>query len=70
MKVKGDFAGYRAELQDLDGTTLWSGKAPQPSVSIPAHVLSPGDYVAVLKGITASRQAHDEGEFYFQVEIR
>ena len=70
VKVKGDFASYRAELQDLDGTTLWSGKAPRPFVSIPARVLSPGDYVAVLKGITASRQAHDVGEFYFQVEIR
>lgn len=70
VKVKGDFASYRAELQDLDGTTLWSGKVSQPSVSIPSRILPPGDYVVMLKGITASGESRDAGEFYFQVVPR
>jgi hypothetical protein len=70
VKAKGDFQSYRAELQNLDGTTLWSGKASQPSVSIPARILPPGDYVVLLKGVSASGQASDAGEFYFQVAIR
>jgi hypothetical protein len=70
VKAKGDFTSYRAELQDLDGTTLWSGKTPQPSVSIPARILRPGDYVVLLKGVSALGQASDAGEFYFRVVQR
>ena len=70
VKAKGAFTSYRAELQNLDGTTLWSGKVSQPSVSIPARILSPGDYVVILKGVTASGESRDAGEFYFQVAIR
>ena len=70
VKAKGDFTSYRAELQDLDGTTLWSGKVPQPSVSIPARILRPGDYVVMLKGVSASGQASDAGDFYFRVVQR
>ena len=70
VKVKGDFTSYRAELQNLDGTTLWSGKVSEPSVSIPARILSAGDYVVLLKGITATGETRDAGEFYFQVEPR
>jgi len=66
VKGKGPFTGYRAELQNLDGDVLWSQKVAQPAVTIPARLFAPGDYVVILKGISASGEAVDAGEFYFQ----
>jgi hypothetical protein len=50
------YASYTAELQDVEGRVLWSGKslragggAVKPKV--PARLLPPGDYVVVLYGV-------------------
>jgi hypothetical protein len=68
-KAKG-FASYRAELQNLDGDVLFSSKASSSAFKVPARVLKPGDYMVALKGINASGDSTDAGEFYFQVVRR
>ena len=54
------FDAYAAELQDVEGSVLWKEQSLRPaatpsgrtvSVSVPAKLLPPGDYVVVLKGI-------------------
>ncbi|HLJ13458.1 MAG TPA: hypothetical protein VKV15_03105 [Bryobacteraceae bacterium] len=70
VRSKGTFQSYRAELQNLDGSVLWSQNVPQPTVSIPARFLSQGDYMLDLKAVGANGGLVDAGEFYFQVVRR
>jgi hypothetical protein len=70
VKGKGVYKGYRAELQTLEGAQLWSQDVPRPAVAVPARFLAAGDYVVVLKGITAQGELEPVGEYYFEVVRR
>jgi hypothetical protein len=70
VKRRGEFKSYRAELQNLDGAVLWSQNLAQPSLAVPARLLTPGDYVVMLKGLSANDDLRDAGEFYFQIVAR
>lgn len=67
VKSRGPYKSYRAELQTLDGAQISSQNIPRPRLTISARLLTPGDYVVALKGITASGEVEDAGEYYFVV---
>jgi len=69
-KAQGAVASFRAELENLDGETLWSQNAATASVTIPARLLTPGDYLIALKAIRANGVQEDAGEFHFTVVKR
>ncbi len=70
LKKPGDYRGYRATLQTLDGAELWNRDLPRRSgraviVSLPAGLTPPGDYVITLKGRTAGGRLEEIDEYYF-----
>jgi hypothetical protein len=72
----GDYQSYRAELQTVEGRALWQrdglrqrkrGGDKSVSLSLPANVLSEGDYILILSGITTAGEEASVGEYYFRV---
>ena len=66
---QGRFAGYRVELQNLDGDLLWS-ENPRPAgkrlqLEIPARILRAGDYMVEVKGTTPAGATEPAGDYYF-----
>jgi len=68
---------YQAQLQTLDGESLWSsnkllartiGARSLISVNVPASVLSPGDFRIALNGLAANGTAGEVATFYFRIE--
>jgi hypothetical protein len=64
---------YRAVLQRLGDGEIWTQICPKPSrgrllhLVIAANVLTPGDYVAKLSGISENGQSEDIGSYYFRI---
>jgi hypothetical protein len=67
---------YRAELRTREGNRIWSGKGlklrktasgDQVLVNLPAAILTKGDYVLVLRGVTGERNQERAGTYYFRV---
>lgn len=67
LKKKGGYKNYLASVQTLDGEQVWSQKLETAQLTVPAKVLPAGDYVIELKGIAASGEQEDAGQFYFTV---
>lgn len=70
LKRSGDYQGYQAVLQTLDGANLWSRNLPRSAgravtVTVPTKLLPPGDYMIVLKGKTADGQMEEVDEYHF-----
>ena len=70
LKRPGSYQSYQAVLQTLDGANLWSRNLPRSSgravtVTVPAKLLPPGDYVLLLKGKTADGQLEEVDEYHF-----
>ena len=70
LKRPGAYQRYQAVLQRLDGANLWSRNLPRNSgravtVTVPAKLLPPGDYVLLLKGKTADGQLEEIDEYHF-----
>jgi hypothetical protein len=70
VKRTDGYKTYRAEIQTLDGTRVFSQDSPAPVIEIPARVLAADDYVVALKGITTSGATEGLGEYYFTVVRR
>ena len=63
-------------LQRVDGEEVWTQIFPKtesaaqsqpPQVIIPAKLLTPGDYVVKLSGVTAGGNFEEAGKYYFRV---
>jgi hypothetical protein len=76
LKKKGAFVRYRGALQTLDGAELWSqdirrsqagGQVQAVTWYLPARLFTAGDYVILLKGITAQGESVEVGDYYFTV---
>jgi anti-sigma factor RsiW len=76
LKRPGDYRSYRAALQTLDGTELWSQNLSRARstasgraviVTLPARLLPPGDYVIALKGRTGGGEIEEVDDYYFSV---
>lgn len=70
LKRPGHYQSYQAVLQTLDGVNLWSRNLPHSAgqvvtLTMPAKLVLPGDYVVVLKGKTASGQMEEIDEYHF-----
>jgi len=61
------YRSYRAELQTLDGDVIWSQNLTQPVLAIPSRLVEPGDFMVALKGISATGESTDLGEYYFEI---
>jgi hypothetical protein len=73
LKRPGNYPGYQAVLQTLDGAELWQRNVPRTgagqavNVSLPARLVPPGDYVLILKGRATSGEMEELDEYYFNV---
>ena len=70
LKRPGNYQSYQAVLQTLDGANLWSRTLPRSAgqnvtVTMPAKLVPPGDYVVILKGKTADGQMEEIDEYHF-----
>jgi hypothetical protein len=79
IRKKGEYRGYRAALQTLDGEEIWSQDLlrARPAASgqvvnlrLPARLLPAGDYMITLKGATAGGDFEEVGDYYFTVVKR
>jgi anti-sigma-K factor RskA len=74
---RGDeYQSYRAELRTVSGNTVWKrdmlraqSKAAGSSVvlSLPNHILTPGEYELTFTGITGKEKSEDVGYYYLSV---
>lgn len=71
----GSYPIYRAELQTVEGRSLWRGSGLKAraaadgravSVSVPASVFREDDYILILKGVRAGEE-ESVGEYFFRV---
>ncbi|MEJ7616642.1 MAG: hypothetical protein WKF30_06660 [Pyrinomonadaceae bacterium] len=75
---KDAYQNYRAALQTIDGDQVWNGRAAARRINsgkvvvlrVPAKLLSKGDYVLALSGVTAEGTVEDVGEYSFSVVKR
>ena len=67
---------YRAELRTREGKLIWSGNGlklrktvlgDQVMVDLPATILTKGDYILMLRGVTGERNQGRAGTYYFRV---
>ncbi len=69
LKRPGAYSSYQAVLQNLDGAELWQRTLPRPgqtaTVTLPAKLVPPGDYVLVLKGKAADSSWEEVDEYHF-----
>jgi hypothetical protein len=73
------YAKYRASLRTAEGAELWSGPAPNRRsgragkrvvLTLPAGLLSEGDYILALTGVTLEGELEGAGNYYFRVVRR
>jgi hypothetical protein len=71
----GDYPGYRAELQTVEGTVVWKGSGLKArntrdgktvALTIPARVFAEQDYILMLLGVS-HREEERVGEYFFRV---
>jgi hypothetical protein len=76
LKKKGEHQSYRVALRTAEGNELWSQDRPRAKATasghavilkLPAKLLAEGDYELTLKGLTASREFEDIGDYYFTI---
>lgn len=76
---KDAYRSYRAVLQTADGDEVWSGRAAQAQrigsggavvLRVPAELLSKGDYILTLSGVTAGGTVEEVGEYSLSVVRR
>jgi hypothetical protein len=76
---KNEYPAYSATIKTVNGATVHrqsqlrartAGAGPVLLVSIPARLLSPGDYVVHLDGLTASGQVESVSDYSFRVSAR
>jgi anti-sigma factor RsiW len=70
LKRPGAYPSYQAVLQTLDGAELWQRNLARSagqavSVTLPAKLVPPGDYVLVLKGKAADSSWEEVDEYHF-----
>lgn len=76
LKPNREYGQYRAVLQNADGRDIWTqdrlvtrrtptGRAVDLSVS--ANLVTPGDYLLMLKGLTARGDLEEAGDYSFRV---
>jgi hypothetical protein len=67
---------YRAELRTREGKWVWNGSGlklrktvlgDQVIVELPATILTKGDYILTLRGVTGERNQGRAGTYYFKV---
>jgi hypothetical protein len=67
---------YRAELRTREGKWVWNGSGlklrktvlgDQVIVELPATILTKGDYILMLRGVTGERNQGRAGTYYFRV---
>ena len=74
-----DYPSYRAVLRTADDEEVWSqdglssqrtpaGKAV--GLSLPASLLTSGDYLLTLRGVTARGDIEDAGQYVFRAVRR
>lgn len=72
----GDYPGFSAELQTVEGRVLWrraglkgrkSGENRAVTISVPANVLGEDDYILVIKGVSSAGEEESVGEYFFRV---
>ncbi len=75
LLVEGDeYKSYRAEIHTVEGREV---SRPQPTKSgktvvlkLPSQLLTEGDYLVTLKGVTATGDAEGVGKYFFRVVRR
>ena len=79
LKQKGEYQSYRAVLQTAEGNEVWSQDSLRARATaagqavvlrLPARLLPEGDYQLTLKGLTASREFEEVGDYYFSIVKR
>jgi len=76
LKPNREYGQYRAALQNADGRDIWTqdrivarrtptGQAV--NVTVPANLVTPGDYLLILKGLTARGDLEEAGDYAFRV---
>jgi hypothetical protein len=72
-----EYSRYRVSLQTPEGTerASWDGLTPRRGTSgrgievrVPANLLAPGTYVAIVSGLTGHGRAEAAGEYVFRVK--
>lgn len=77
----GDYKNYQTDLQTAGGRPVWSrdGLKSHPGrnkgatvvdIGVPTAILTGGDYLVVLKGVTQSATPEVIGSYYFTVKRR
>lgn len=75
----GDYKSYRATIRTAEGEEVWrvdrlrleatpAGRAIV--VRLPARRFDRGDYIAMLRGVTAAGEVDEVGSYYFRVQAR
>lgn len=73
----GSYPAYRAELQTVEGRSLWQqpglkararGGEREVSLTAPASLFREDDYVLALKGVTPAGEEQSVGEYFFTVQ--
>jgi len=75
LLVEGDeYKSYRAEIHTVEGREV---SRPQPTKSgntvvlkLPSHLLTEGDYLVTLQGVTATGDTEGVGKYFFRVVRR
>lgn len=76
VRAEGEYQNFRASLQTADGEEIWSRSRLKARITpsgrfvflaIDATVLDAGDYVIILKGVTADHAIEDAGDYYLTI---
>ena len=71
-----DYTRYQAVLQKAEGDDIWNQSSPKVKMkgnnemvvlTLPAKLLSRGDYILKLSGMTTSGNLEDASKYYFRV---
>lgn len=70
--TKQTYRGYRAQVQSIDGNTIWSSSKVKGAhgrfrVIVPTSLLHSGDYLLSLSGVTTTGTAEKIGTYFFRV---
>jgi hypothetical protein len=72
----GNYQTFVAELQTVEGRTIWSRRGLRASsrgtnrvavVTLPARILNNDDYILVLRGVTPGGDLNDVAEYSFRI---
>lgn len=72
-----DFSSYFVVVETVDGQQVWKGKVIKSrelgntvTLTVPAKLLSKGDYIIALKGLTKAGAFESVGDYSFTVDRR